>query len=245
MLEGVTLAQVVELVVKVLVDLAGGAVADEQTTEDTHAAHPEDLAIKREENKSASLLLRTKSTLFGSRVFRIEISCIPGHTGVLGTLALTQTAVTTDAAGLVELTGAGAGVHGDGLADDEAIADELADGLTGVGVGDLVHLIGVEPNLALAAADHGGGEALLGAKVDPVEEKKFGVSHCHTITSNRDPSVLFFLDMATLRVRGNQIMGYRFSRRQCKRWHSHLDVGVSTVVGRMMFVGHSTGKSRQ
>ena len=43
-LEGVTLAQVVELVVKVLVDLAGGTVADEQTTEDTHAAHPQDLA---------------------------------------------------------------------------------------------------------------------------------------------------------------------------------------------------------
>lgn len=93
--------------------------------------------------------------------------CIPGHTGVLGTLTLTQTAVTTDAAGLVQLAGAGARVHGDGLADDEAIADELADGLAGVGVGDLGHLIGVEPNLALAAADHGGGEALLGAKVDP------------------------------------------------------------------------------
>lgn len=46
-LEGVTLAQVVELVVEVLVDLAGGTVADEQTTEDTHAAHPEDLAVER------------------------------------------------------------------------------------------------------------------------------------------------------------------------------------------------------
>jgi hypothetical protein len=46
-LEGVTLAQVVELVVEVLVDLAGGTVADEQTTENTHAAHPEDLAIGR------------------------------------------------------------------------------------------------------------------------------------------------------------------------------------------------------
>lgn len=46
-LEGVTLAQVVELVVKVLVDLAGGAVADEKTTENTHAAHPEDLARNR------------------------------------------------------------------------------------------------------------------------------------------------------------------------------------------------------
>lgn len=43
-LEGVTLAQVVELVVKVLVDLARGTVADEQATENTHAAHPEDVA---------------------------------------------------------------------------------------------------------------------------------------------------------------------------------------------------------
>jgi hypothetical protein len=46
-LEGVTLAEVVELVVEVLVDLAGGTVADEQTTENTHAAHPEDLAKKK------------------------------------------------------------------------------------------------------------------------------------------------------------------------------------------------------
>lgn len=60
-------------------------------------------------------------------------------------------------------------MHGHGLADNKAIADELADSLAGVGVGDLVHLIGVEPNLALAAAHHGGGEALLGAKVDPIE----------------------------------------------------------------------------
>jgi hypothetical protein len=79
--------------------------------------------------------------------------------------------VTAVAAGLVELTGAGTGVHGDGLADDQAIADELADGLARVGVGDLAHLIGVEPDLALAAADHGGGEALLGGKVDPVVMK--------------------------------------------------------------------------
>lgn len=105
--------------------------------------------------------------------------CIPGHTGVLGTLALTQTAVTTDPAGLTKLAGAGTRVHGDGLADDEAIADELADGLAGVGVGDLVHLIGVEPDLALAAADHGGGEALLGAKVDPGGWKKTGSASAH------------------------------------------------------------------
>ena len=98
--------------------------------------------------------------------------CIPGHTSVLGTLTLTQTPVPTDPAGLCELASTGAGVHGDGLADDKAIADELADGLARVGVGDLSDLIRVEPDLALAAADHGGGEALLGAKVDPVERKK-------------------------------------------------------------------------
>jgi hypothetical protein len=46
-------------------------------------------------------------------------------------------------------------VHGDGLADDEAILDELADRLTGVGVGDLAGLVGVEPDLALSAADNG------------------------------------------------------------------------------------------
>ena len=42
---------------------------------------------------------------------------------------------------------------GDWLADDEAILDELSDGLTRVGIGDLVLLAWVEPNLALAAAD--------------------------------------------------------------------------------------------
>ncbi len=44
-LECVTLAQVVELMVKMLVDLAGGTVLDEQTAEDTQTAHPLDLAV--------------------------------------------------------------------------------------------------------------------------------------------------------------------------------------------------------
>jgi len=110
--------------------------------------------------------------------------CIPGHTGVLGTLTLTQTTVTTLATGQVELTGAGTGVHGDGLADDQAIADELADGLARVGVGDLAHLIGVEPNLALAAADHGGGEALLGGKVDPVVKEPVSITQITKLSSS-------------------------------------------------------------
>ena len=67
-------------------------------------------------------------------------------------------------------------MHCDGLADDETIADELADRLAGVGVGDFVDLVGVEPDLALAAANHGGGETLLCTEVDPRCED--GVSAC-------------------------------------------------------------------
>ena len=45
-LEGVTLGEEVELVVEVLVNLSGGTVLDEETTEDTETAHPDDLAIR-------------------------------------------------------------------------------------------------------------------------------------------------------------------------------------------------------
>ena len=63
-------------------------------------------------------------------------------------------------------------MHGHGLADDEAILDELADGLARVGGGDFVDLVGVEPDLPFSAADHGGGQALLGGEVDPAEKRK-------------------------------------------------------------------------
>ena len=46
MLEGVTLAQVIEFVVQVLVDLAAGTVLDEETSENAKAAHPDDLAVE-------------------------------------------------------------------------------------------------------------------------------------------------------------------------------------------------------
>ena len=62
-------------------------------------------------------------------------------------------------------------MHGDGLSDDEAIGDQLADGLAGVGVGDLADLIGVEPDLALAASEDAGRKALLGSQIDPAERK--------------------------------------------------------------------------
>jgi hypothetical protein len=43
-LEGVTLGEVVELVVKVLINLAAGTILDEKATEDTESTHPNDLA---------------------------------------------------------------------------------------------------------------------------------------------------------------------------------------------------------
>jgi hypothetical protein len=48
-LEGVTLAQVVELVVQVLVDLTAGTILDEKTAENTETAHPDDLAVELSE----------------------------------------------------------------------------------------------------------------------------------------------------------------------------------------------------
>lgn len=84
--------------------------------------------------------------------------------------------MSTHSASGVEFTGTGARVHGDGLADDQAIADQLADSLAGVGVGDFAHLIGIEPDLALTAADHGRRKALLGGEVDPVQRREKSVS---------------------------------------------------------------------
>ena len=45
-------------------------------------------------------------------------------------------------------------MHGNGLADDEAIGDEFADGLTRVGLADFDHFVGVKPDLALTTAYH-------------------------------------------------------------------------------------------
>jgi hypothetical protein len=61
-------------------------------------------------------------------------------------------------------------VHGDGLADDESIADQFPDRLSGIRVGDFVDFIGIEPDLALAAADDGRRETLLSTKVGHLDD---------------------------------------------------------------------------
>ena len=59
-------------------------------------------------------------------------------------------------------------VHGDGFTDDEAIANEFADRLAGIGIGDFVDFVRVQPDFALATANHGGCEALLRPEIDPI-----------------------------------------------------------------------------
>jgi len=59
-------------------------------------------------------------------------------------------------------------VHSNWLADDKAISHELSDCLARVCVGDLVRLIGIEPNLALSAAYDGGRQTFLCGEVDPI-----------------------------------------------------------------------------
>jgi len=89
------------------------------------------------------------------------------HTSIGGTLPLTEALVSAESLCLSVGASASTGVHGDWLADDQSIGNQLADGLAGVGVGDLGDLIWVEPDLALAASDDGSREALLGTKVNP------------------------------------------------------------------------------
>jgi hypothetical protein len=93
---------------------------------------------------------------------------IPRHTSIRRTLPLTETTVSTNSSGSSEFPCARSRVHGDGLSDDEAICDELSDGLTRVGVGDFAGLIGIEPDLTFSAADDGCRQALLSSEVDPI-----------------------------------------------------------------------------
>lgn len=92
-------------------------------------------------------------------------------------------------------------MHGDGLADNEAILHELADGLAGVGVRDFIDFVGVEPNLALSASDNVGSEALLGAKVDPTVVSAIEV--VEVVTTPRE------ISEALWRLRGGEeCLGY-------------------------------------
>ena len=93
---------------------------------------------------------------------------IPRHTSILTTLPLTKAPMSADPPRRSELPGSCSRVHGDGFTDDEAIANEFADRLAGIGIGDFVDFVGVQPDFALATANHGGSETLLRPEVDPM-----------------------------------------------------------------------------
>ena len=135
-LESVALAQVVELVVQMLVDLARRPVFHQQPPEDTQTPHPHDLTIggtTRQSNISQSLskasnVLSTPSYCC-SRKRRLR-NYIRRHSSISCTLPLPKSPMSPDPPRSSELSGTGTRVHSDLLADDEAIGNKLADGLT-------------------------------------------------------------------------------------------------------------------
>jgi hypothetical protein len=167
-LEGVTLGEMVEFVVKVLVNLAAGTILDEQTTEDSQTTHPNDLTVERICQHSFLRLI----CAFNASIVQWRVSNVPWHTGVLATLSLSHTSVTTDSPRLVQGACTSAGVCGDRLANDKTIFGELADCLTRVGGGDFGGFIGIKPNLALSAVENGRRKAFLGGEIDPTRRKR-------------------------------------------------------------------------
>ena len=83
-------------------------------------------------------------------------------------------------------------MHSDLLANDETIGHELANSLAGIGVGDFVHFIRIKPDLALAAANDGGREALLGAEVDPGRQYPLAGEEVGHWTLERHPELCRF-----------------------------------------------------
>lgn len=110
-LEGVTLAQMVEFVVEMLVDLAGRAVFDQETAEDAKAAHPHHLAVTPPQKKIYVSKIRSISAPTSLLVFAEEDSVIVDnddwekttrmidvrrHPSIGGTLPLPETSMSTN-----------------------------------------------------------------------------------------------------------------------------------------------------
>ena len=65
--------------------------------------------------------------------------------------------MTAFATGFSVVTDTGTRMNGHGLLDDQTVLDELADVLPGVGIGNLVDLVGIQPDFVFAAFHHGSG----------------------------------------------------------------------------------------
>merc|ERR1719284_235441 len=81
--------------------------------------------------------------------------------GVGCSLPFTEATVTTLPPGLIVSPHTGPGVDSDGLLDDQTVLYQLPDVGPGVGVGDLVDLVRVQPNLLLSTFHNISREAFL------------------------------------------------------------------------------------
>lgn len=61
------------------------------------------------------------------------------------------------------------------FADDEAIGHKLTNRLAGVGIGDFINLVRVEPDFTFATSYHGSCKPFLSTKVNP-EGKRGGLA---------------------------------------------------------------------
>ena len=88
---------------------------------------------------------------------------LPRHPCIRRTLSLAKPPMPSDSSCSIEFTSARARVHRHRFADDQPVRDQFTDGLTAIGVRDLAGFVRIQPNLALAAANDRGREALLRA----------------------------------------------------------------------------------
>lgn len=89
-----------------------------------------------------------------------------GHPRLGGTPPFSHSSVPSLALGLELLADAETRLRDLGHANNEAIADELADVLARVGRRDIRDFVGVKPDLAFPTAKDGRSEPLLGPEVD-------------------------------------------------------------------------------
>lgn len=95
-----------------------------------------------------------------------------GHSCLVTTLSLTGTSVSSQSLSSLELTSAGSRVAYNGLADNLAVLDQLADIGSRVGVADVVLLGWVEPDFSLTDSHDGSGQALLRGEVNHLQERR-------------------------------------------------------------------------
>ena len=100
------------------------------------------------------------------------------HTGVSFTLSLTEAVVSTLPFGLMHSLDAGSRVDVNLSLHDETITLEFSNVLPGVSEGNLVALIGVDPNAPLAALHHSSSESFL-------ESQKCHQSICNMLLINK------------------------------------------------------------